>query len=190
LITENLSTLKIHKLTQSQYDRELAAGRIDKDAIYLTPYEDSKSGGFVAQPEEPEDTSLLWIDTDDNESENTIPTFDLYEMGLPPLTTNEEYVVDDVDCTALRAALSKGFVRLKARFGANATGDDMSFMVSGSYYEREDAYQVTISGALYDASREDPVVMLQGFVGVGPNSLYATYRELQKALPEWTGGSY
>lgn len=35
--TENLSTLKIHKLTQAQYDRELAAGRIDETALYLTP---------------------------------------------------------------------------------------------------------------------------------------------------------
>lgn len=35
--TENLSTLKIHKLTQAQYDRELAAGRIDASALYLTP---------------------------------------------------------------------------------------------------------------------------------------------------------
>ena len=34
---ENISTLKIHKLTQEQYDRELAAGRIDENAIYLTP---------------------------------------------------------------------------------------------------------------------------------------------------------
>jgi hypothetical protein len=39
LITENLSTLKIHKLTQEQYDRELAAGNIDENALYLTPDE-------------------------------------------------------------------------------------------------------------------------------------------------------
>ena len=41
MITENLSTLKIHKLTQEQYDRELAAGRIDENALYLTPYIES-----------------------------------------------------------------------------------------------------------------------------------------------------
>lgn len=35
--TENISTLKIHQLTQEQYDRELAAGRIDANALYLTP---------------------------------------------------------------------------------------------------------------------------------------------------------
>lgn len=39
MITENLSTLKIHKLTQAQYDRELEAGRIDPSALYLTPDE-------------------------------------------------------------------------------------------------------------------------------------------------------
>ena len=30
--TENLSTLKMHKLTQAQYDRELGAGNIDANA--------------------------------------------------------------------------------------------------------------------------------------------------------------
>lgn len=37
MITENLSTLKIHKLTQEQYDRELAAGNVEETALYLTP---------------------------------------------------------------------------------------------------------------------------------------------------------
>jgi hypothetical protein len=36
LITENLSTLKIHKLTQAQYERELEAGNVDANALYLT----------------------------------------------------------------------------------------------------------------------------------------------------------
>jgi len=39
LITENLSTLKINKLTKAQYERELAAGNIDPNALYLTPDE-------------------------------------------------------------------------------------------------------------------------------------------------------
>lgn len=39
MITENLSTLKINKLTQAQYDRELEAGNIDANALYLTPDE-------------------------------------------------------------------------------------------------------------------------------------------------------
>lgn len=40
MITENLSTLKIHKLTKAQYDRELEADRIDPNALYLTPDEE------------------------------------------------------------------------------------------------------------------------------------------------------
>lgn len=43
MITENLSALKIHKLTQEQYDRELAAGNIDESALYLTPDEDEEA---------------------------------------------------------------------------------------------------------------------------------------------------
>ena len=38
--TENLSTLKIHKLSQMQFDRELAAGNIDETAMYLIPDEE------------------------------------------------------------------------------------------------------------------------------------------------------
>ena len=37
MITENLSTLKIHKLTQAQYDRELEADNLDENALYLVP---------------------------------------------------------------------------------------------------------------------------------------------------------
>lgn len=37
MITENLSTLKIHKLSQAQYDRESKNGNLDETALYLTP---------------------------------------------------------------------------------------------------------------------------------------------------------
>lgn len=37
MIKQNLPNLKIHKLTQAQYDRELEAGNIDENALYLTP---------------------------------------------------------------------------------------------------------------------------------------------------------
>ena len=39
MITTNLPTLKINKLTQEQYDRELAAGNINENELYLTPYD-------------------------------------------------------------------------------------------------------------------------------------------------------
>ena len=40
MITENLSTLKINKLTQEQYDRELLAGNLKDNELYLTPDEE------------------------------------------------------------------------------------------------------------------------------------------------------
>jgi hypothetical protein len=59
--TENLSTLKIHKLTQAQYDRELEAGRIDPSALYLTPDEANEIYVQDGEPIDAEDGSL-WID--------------------------------------------------------------------------------------------------------------------------------
>lgn len=47
MITENLSTLKIHKLTQAQYEREREAGRLDENAIYLTPDEAEDLNKYV-----------------------------------------------------------------------------------------------------------------------------------------------
>lgn len=49
--TENVSTLKIHKLTQEQYDRELAAGNIDATALYLTPDEEVDLSGLATKDE-------------------------------------------------------------------------------------------------------------------------------------------
>lgn len=48
MTTENLSTLKIHRLTQSQYDREYEAGTLEENAIYLTPEEASVKLSDVA----------------------------------------------------------------------------------------------------------------------------------------------
>lgn len=46
--TQNVSTLKIHKLTQAQYERELAAGNIDEYALYLTPDEEIDPSDFMS----------------------------------------------------------------------------------------------------------------------------------------------
>lgn len=35
--TENISTLKINKLTQTQYDREIENGNVEENALYLIP---------------------------------------------------------------------------------------------------------------------------------------------------------
>lgn len=38
--TKNLSTLKIHKLSQEQYNREVENGTVDENALYITPIEE------------------------------------------------------------------------------------------------------------------------------------------------------
>lgn len=47
MITENLSTLKIHKLTKAQYDRAVTNGTIDANALYLTPDEEVDLSGYA-----------------------------------------------------------------------------------------------------------------------------------------------
>ena len=48
--TENLPTLKIHKLSQEQYDREFEAGRTEENAFYLTPEEKLTAADVGAAP--------------------------------------------------------------------------------------------------------------------------------------------
>lgn len=49
MITENLSTLKIHKLTQEQYEREVLSGNIDVSALYLTPDEEKTLAEYLTE---------------------------------------------------------------------------------------------------------------------------------------------
>lgn len=45
--TINLSTLKMHKLTKAQYDREVTNGTVDENALYLTPDEEIDLSGYA-----------------------------------------------------------------------------------------------------------------------------------------------
>jgi hypothetical protein len=62
MIVENLSTLKIHKLTQEQYERELQAGRIDDKALYLTPDEGEDLSEYAKKDDIPTG-ELAWKDS-------------------------------------------------------------------------------------------------------------------------------
>lgn len=75
MITENLSTLKIHNLTKEQYERELAAGRIDENALYLIPYEQQIQDGQVQSD---------WYQTDETASD--------YIKNKPSETTPEDII--------------------------------------------------------------------------------------------------
>lgn len=89
-ITENLSTLKIHKLTQAQYDRELAAGNIDPSALYLTPDDDKE---IYVQSYEPQNVpdNTLWLDTDAVSSDSSSGG---YELMLDTNLNKSGYAAD------------------------------------------------------------------------------------------------
>lgn len=45
--TENIPTLRIHRLTQDQYDTHLSKGNIKENELYLTPYEAPNLSAYV-----------------------------------------------------------------------------------------------------------------------------------------------
>jgi hypothetical protein len=51
ITTKTLPILEIHKLSKAQYEREKAAGRINEDAIYLTPDEEIDLSGYLTKVE-------------------------------------------------------------------------------------------------------------------------------------------
>ena len=49
MITQPIDVLKINNMSQEQYERELAAGRINRNEIYVTPAEDDGPTGGLQQ---------------------------------------------------------------------------------------------------------------------------------------------
>lgn len=86
MITENLSTLKIHKLTQEQYDRELEAGNIDSSALYLTPEEVIDLSGYATKEEMEAKANASHVHTASNITSGTLsidrlPTISIAKGG-------------------------------------------------------------------------------------------------------------
>ena len=84
MITENLSTLKIHKLTKEQYDREIAAGNIDESALYLTPDEEIDLSQYATMEQLNDKVSASSLS-------NYYTKTEIDDMGLTIIT------VDDID---------------------------------------------------------------------------------------------
>ena len=60
MITKDIPTVQIHKLTQAQYDTAKAAGNIDENAIYLTPDEGADMSNYYTKEEI---DALMTVDT-------------------------------------------------------------------------------------------------------------------------------
>lgn len=95
MITNNVSTLKINKLTQAQYDRELAAGRIDENALYLTPDEEIDLTNYYTKNETYNKTEI------DNKIPTSLPASDVYDWAKaatkPTYTATEVGAVSNQD---------------------------------------------------------------------------------------------
>ena len=53
--TTKVTNLKIHKLSQEQYDREVENGNVDENAMYFTPYEEVDLSGYAKKTDIPTD---------------------------------------------------------------------------------------------------------------------------------------
>jgi len=99
LIIENLSTLKINKLTQEQYNREFLAGNIDENALYLTPDDGDSNIKYVTQAEydalgdKVNTDGILYVITDSVIDSNDI----FYDNSTSGLNSNNiQSAVDEV----------------------------------------------------------------------------------------------
>lgn len=88
MITENLSTLRIHKLTQEQYNRAREAGQLEENAIYLTPDDASNPGGFATEEyvdEKIADLVLESAQADWNQEDESKPDFIHNKPEIPSI---------------------------------------------------------------------------------------------------------
>lgn len=87
MITKNLSTLKVNKLTQAQYDAALLAGNIKDDELYLTP--DTEYSRYTTVV-----SSAGTTEIEIGATVASLSTLSVYQNGLL-LTYGTHYVVND-----------------------------------------------------------------------------------------------
>jgi hypothetical protein len=112
MITENVSTLKIHKLTQAQYERELEAGRIDENALYLTPDEEIDLSPYatIEQMKEKAEKEHTHAIADVDNLQSTLDTMNVTISGKA--NTNHSHAVSDV--TNLQETLNENLQEAKS----------------------------------------------------------------------------
>ena len=59
MITENLSTLKINKLTRAQYEAALGEGKINENELYMIPEEDADALATIGYVDEAIENSSI-----------------------------------------------------------------------------------------------------------------------------------
>lgn len=126
MITENLSTLKIHKLNKEQYNREYANGNLDENALYLTPEED---GNVIVK----DDNELIFENSSMNQT-GGIHMFTYEDSdGVPKLevlglNNDEQVIMRGIATPTDRSdAANKGYVD-DAIANAGSSSSGLGFM--------------------------------------------------------------
>ena len=92
MITTDLTTLKINKLTKAQYEAALAAGNINENELYMTPESETESGGVFIDIYGAPLTASNWDSTSKTysfESDYPNATHDI-ELALDSTATSEQ----------------------------------------------------------------------------------------------------
>lgn len=144
--TENLSTLKIHKLTKAQYVRERDAGNLDENALYLTPDDSINLSEYAKLNYVDENFALKSdienIDLSEYETKSDAQTkFDSVATGKQNKLTGAEGQVVGFDSEGNAVAqdnLDEFDLLLEApTIGENLTGDQVSIIKGNLHTTRE-----------------------------------------------------
>lgn len=156
MITENLSTLKIHKLTQEQYDRERDASRLDKTAFYLTPDEGVDFGNYatIEQLNSKSDTNHTHNDLEASISELESDVGDLSKLN----TTTKDTIVDAINnCFQYASNGKKYIVDALTGKGINASTDlsfeELAMLITNEFMKSQNVTYIVDTNATYTESR-------------------------------------
>lgn len=100
------------------------------------------------QDDEPEDApnGSLWVDTDENpenKEAESIPIFDLVQLGLPVLVVDQGPQTLTVDTLLMQQALHKGFAKFELQGDLGNGPENFSSIVTATFFRN--IYQITKS---------------------------------------------
>ena len=142
MIIENLSTLKINKMTQAQYDRELAAGNISATELYLTPDSAASDGLDGISIWAVDANSIAQGDTSINIVDIPVPSDYKVKVGDLLLIGSELTRITSINSGV--ATFEYCNINLKGQDGNDGYG---IFQITGTPTPgKDDDYEISING--------------------------------------------
>lgn len=143
MITTNLSTLKIHKLTQAQYDTAVENGNIDENALYLTPEEDgvganSKNAWYGTCPTAA-NTAAKIVTTSTGDFSLTVGNI-VYVLFTYAATASATLDIDGTGAIAIKTAGTTNVATYQW-----AANEAIGFVYDGTYFRMLDGMVASIT---------------------------------------------